>query len=44
MHHPSELLWLAGKADDWAAPLQAQGIPIICQDVPYIPIEVTIEQ
>ena len=36
-------IWLANQLDDMAAPLQADGIPIICQDVPYIPIEVTLD-
>lgn len=29
-------LGMATTLDDWAAPLQAEGIPIICQDVPKI--------
>lgn len=27
----------ASELDQMAAPLQAEGLPILCQDVPYIP-------
>jgi hypothetical protein len=37
-----ETLGAASELDSMAAPLQAEGIPIICNDVPAIPVDVNI--
>lgn len=44
IHSHYNLIKFASMLDEKAAPIQAQGIPMLCQDVPYIPPHSTFYQ